>query len=230
MEVDHTPELGELGLLLKAARKTKGLSQRALSQRAGIPQSHVSKIEAGQVNLQVTSLMQIARALGLEMMLVPQKVIPAVEAITHSQTPSPSGTRSHTAESPVVSEAREALRKVAKDVERISRALGSLPELDRLAATARDLQRLPLTPNLADQVRDRLKDILPTQTQLKTAMKTHQDVVDLLKAPALADALKAASLAAENLRQIRNALAHGAAPASIQSMPAYRLTDGDVDA
>ena len=36
---------------LKAARQEKGLSQRELSAKAGVPQSHISKIERGAVDL-----------------------------------------------------------------------------------------------------------------------------------------------------------------------------------
>lgn len=69
---------------LKAARKAKGLSQRNLSARAGIPQSHFSKIESGKVDLQLSSLIQLARLLDLEVTLVPTKAIPAVISIVRS--------------------------------------------------------------------------------------------------------------------------------------------------
>ena len=67
---------------LKAARLAKGLSQRALSERAGVPQSHISKIERGGVDLRHSSLVEIARALGLEVTLVPRKDLAAVRSIT----------------------------------------------------------------------------------------------------------------------------------------------------
>ena len=67
---------------LKAAREAQGLSQRKLSQLAGVPQGHISKIENGNVDLRVSSLIQLARALGLELTLVPRKALPAVNAIT----------------------------------------------------------------------------------------------------------------------------------------------------
>lgn len=66
---------------LKLARKSKGLSQRDLSARSGVPQSHISKIESGAVDLRVSSLVELARILGLELVLVPRKVLPAVTAV-----------------------------------------------------------------------------------------------------------------------------------------------------
>jgi HTH-type transcriptional regulator/antitoxin HipB len=66
---------------LKAARAARGLSQRKLSQLAGVPQGHISKIESGNVDLRVSSLIQLARALGLELTLVPRKTLPAVNTI-----------------------------------------------------------------------------------------------------------------------------------------------------
>ena len=69
---------------LKAARARKGLSQRALSAKSGVPQSHISKIESGGVDLRVSSLIALARVLGLELELVPKKSIPAVKSIVRS--------------------------------------------------------------------------------------------------------------------------------------------------
>ena len=66
---------------LKAARERKGLSQRALGVRVGLPQSHISKIENGGVDLQASSLLEIARALDLELILVPRGILPAIRAI-----------------------------------------------------------------------------------------------------------------------------------------------------
>jgi transcriptional regulator with XRE-family HTH domain len=52
---------------LKNARKAKGLSQRALSELVRAPQSHISKIESGGVDLRVSSLVELARVLDLEL-------------------------------------------------------------------------------------------------------------------------------------------------------------------
>jgi transcriptional regulator with XRE-family HTH domain len=69
---------------LKAARQAKGLSQRTLSQLAGVPQSHISKIENGAVDLRLTSLIELSRVLGLELTLVPRKALPAINSIIRS--------------------------------------------------------------------------------------------------------------------------------------------------
>ena len=66
---------------LKAEREAQGLSQLALSKLAGIPQSHISKIENGTVDLRLSSLIELARVLGLELILVPRKALPAVKSI-----------------------------------------------------------------------------------------------------------------------------------------------------
>ena len=69
---------------LKAAREAKGLSQRDLSSRAGVPQSHISKIENGAVDLRLSSLISLARILDLELTLVPRKIVPAIRSIVRS--------------------------------------------------------------------------------------------------------------------------------------------------
>jgi len=69
---------------LKEARQKKGLSQRALSAKSGVPQSHISKIESGVVDLRISSLIALARVLDLELELVPKKAIPAVKSIVRS--------------------------------------------------------------------------------------------------------------------------------------------------
>ncbi len=71
---------------LKKARVAQGLSQRMLSAKSGVPQSHLSKIEQGGVDLRISSLVAIARTLGLEFVLVPQKAMPAIETIVRSST------------------------------------------------------------------------------------------------------------------------------------------------
>lgn len=77
-----SPNLQPLITELAAARREVKLSQRALGRKIGLAQSHVSKIERGAVDPQLSNLLEIARALGLELMLVPRRLVPAVRALT----------------------------------------------------------------------------------------------------------------------------------------------------
>ena len=71
---------------LREARKRKGLSQRELSARSGVPQSHISKIESGNVDLRVSSLIALARVLDMELCIAPKKSVPAIQAIIRGTT------------------------------------------------------------------------------------------------------------------------------------------------
>ena len=66
---------------LKDARKAQGLSQADLGAKAGIPQSHISKVENGDVDLRISSLVELARVLKLELELVPRGAVTAVRVI-----------------------------------------------------------------------------------------------------------------------------------------------------
>lgn len=69
---------------LRKAREAKGLSQRELGKKAGVPQGHISKIENGAVDLRVSSLVALARTLDLELALAPRKVVPALKSLARS--------------------------------------------------------------------------------------------------------------------------------------------------
>ncbi|WP_210163050.1 helix-turn-helix domain-containing protein [Salinarimonas rosea] len=75
-----------IAMRLKSARLGKGLSQRALGALVGLPQSHVSKIESGAVDLKLSSLVELARVLDLDLRLVPRKALPAVDSIVRAVT------------------------------------------------------------------------------------------------------------------------------------------------
>lgn len=66
---------------LAQARKAAKLSQAGLGQQMGLPQSHISNIERGLVDPQTGNLVEMARLLGYEVMLVPLQLVPAVTAI-----------------------------------------------------------------------------------------------------------------------------------------------------
>lgn len=66
---------------IRKARKAKRISQRAVSQKTGLPQAQISKIENAAVDLKTSSLIALARALDLEVMMVPRQMVPAIKAL-----------------------------------------------------------------------------------------------------------------------------------------------------
>lgn len=76
-----------LSLLAETIRQTrlqKGWSQRELSARARLPQAQISRLETGNVDPQVSTLVELARTLDLDLKLVPRTAITAVEAAVRS--------------------------------------------------------------------------------------------------------------------------------------------------
>lgn len=70
---------------LKYFRKIKGITQEELSKKIGIPQSHISKIEAGNIDIRISSLEEIVRLLDMEIMFVPRTLILAIEAFIYEK-------------------------------------------------------------------------------------------------------------------------------------------------
>lgn len=63
------------------ARKLKRWPQVQLAQKLGVPQSYVAKIESGKTDVGISKIIEIARLLDHELMLVPKNKIAAVRAL-----------------------------------------------------------------------------------------------------------------------------------------------------
>lgn len=60
-------------------RRARGLSQRQLSESAGVPQAHISRIESGGVDLRLSSLLAIAHALNHDLAILPFQAVPPAD-------------------------------------------------------------------------------------------------------------------------------------------------------
>lgn len=67
----------QLADILRTARVQRGFSQRDLAVLVDMPQSHLSKIEAGAVDLRVSTLAKLADALGLGLRVTAEPEVPA---------------------------------------------------------------------------------------------------------------------------------------------------------
>ena len=71
----------EIGRLLKQTRLAASLTQEQIAEMAGISRPRYRYTETGTAAARATTLINIARALGLEMMLIPQSMVPAVKSL-----------------------------------------------------------------------------------------------------------------------------------------------------
>lgn len=65
-------------------RKINGLTQGQLAASAGLSRMTVQRIEAGEIDPRLSTLLEMARTLGMEPMLVPSDLRQEVEAFLRS--------------------------------------------------------------------------------------------------------------------------------------------------
>ncbi len=68
------------------SRKQKQLTQDELGKRLGLPQSYISRLESGRLDIRLSSLVELSRYLGFEVMFVPVSMAPTVQALLESNT------------------------------------------------------------------------------------------------------------------------------------------------
>ncbi|RZL65304.1 MAG: XRE family transcriptional regulator [Variovorax sp.] len=69
---------------LARARKSAGMTQAELAAAGGLSRMTVQRIEAGDIDPRLSTLLEMARALALEPMLVPGELRAEVEAFLRS--------------------------------------------------------------------------------------------------------------------------------------------------
>lgn len=198
---------------LKQTRENMGLSQRALSELSGVPQGHISKIENASVDLRLSSLIALARALDLELILSPRKSVAAVRSIIRSAD-GPSET------SPTVRSANQELARLQDSLKAAQAQFPQLRELAQIRRNANDLQHM-IRPSIDIDTLKGIRSVIE-----KIQKNSAQSVVErMTNESAMAELRKAL----ENVQTLRNSLAHS--PLSeiqdLAARPAYRLEDDD---
>lgn len=194
----------EMAASLREARIAKALTQKALGQRVGLPQSHISKIEKGAVDLKLSSLVEIARALGLEIKLVPRKALPAVEGAV----------RAHGA-TVETSRALSLLNQQAQIADRIKAEFPDLPQVEAFQNAIRSI------PNLQfDAAQLKALDEALQPAKRLTAITEGQGGV-----AALAKRLEEATSALRHFRKMQ--VQHAPLIEAARPRPAYRLEEDD---
>lgn len=210
---------------LKAARNNKGLSQRELGAKVGIPQSHISKIENGAVDLKTSSLIELARALDLELMLVPRALIPAVQGLQRGLT-----SRERSPSQTLVESAAKDLERTRKAAQQLTRFFPDARELQELANTIKDLQNRRLAASPAEQIRKLLEQIEAPIQAIKSMQKAQDPIEPMTSDQEFLKSVSQINRVTRDLRHLRNALAHGLSPSPQVPLPVYRLDEDDNDA
>lgn len=186
---------------LREAREAAGISQRDLSARSGLTQSHISQIERGTLEPGLSSLIDLSRALNLELVLVPKKLLPAVNGILQTSDVdrelSPEG-------------GHNALRLIEKGerlVKKQKSLYGSSADLDRIADALHFLRHAPLRATDLAAV----KNAIETLNRFQASDQSRETVNDI----------------ASTLQSLRNRIAHAPSEAP---RAAYSLAEDDDDA
>jgi transcriptional regulator with XRE-family HTH domain len=182
---------------LRQARLRKGWSQRDLSQKAGVPQAHISRIENGVVDVKLSTLVELARFLDLDLVLAPRAALPAIQALIHEAEANQD-----------LRSARGATNALASLARRLRQAHPDSRAIERLEALAPDIAAIaPLF-------------------QAPGALAELQDAIDDLQAAADAPGEDRGRLdrAVARLSDLRNSRVHAR---SATPAPAYSLEEED---
>jgi transcriptional regulator with XRE-family HTH domain len=199
--------------LLIAGRRRAGLSQSALGAKVGLTQSHISKIERGAIDLQASNLVEIARALDLELMLVPRQLVPAVRALQQEMAPSPGMDPS---------ELDKDLDRLARRSRRLTAEFPNAAALSVFAVTADELRTARLDRNGAREVRPLIDAIGTILDELRAFPSEGADPERATLSEKSADDISSITRA---LQSYRNSYVHG--EGNPIAAPAYRLEDSD---
>ena len=188
-----------------------------MSKRTGVPQSHISKIESGGADIRLSSLTKLARALDLDLKLIPRKAVPAVDNVVRSIVPTVAAT-------PAIKE----LNRTLDTVRNLCIVYPDLSELKKLQDSFQTLKNLHNVGKELEALRDIGKPIRELQQTYKNLAKAGQRSAEQLKAIHYAATIPAEQLqalreAASTAQNLRNQLVHANPEQPSLPRPAYRL-------
>jgi transcriptional regulator with XRE-family HTH domain len=199
----------DIARTLKRAREAKGLSQRALSAKAGLTQTHISKIENAAVDIQLSNLLELARALDLEVMLVPRRAVPAAQGLVREIE-----TATHT---PVI-DAGKAVRRLEHTVAKLATLYPDAKELERVHNLASAFQNFRLNKEQVQKITDATREFQRISESLQKIKPPNSSAAEMQRIGQIA----------HQLREMRNAIVHAVPSTDLNRvLPAYRLDEGE---
>ncbi|NYT86808.1 helix-turn-helix domain-containing protein [Pollutimonas harenae] len=76
--------INNLATELETIRKASGLTQGELAERAGLNRMTVQRMESGVLDPRISTVLEMARAMGMDLMLVPQSLRQEVHGFIQS--------------------------------------------------------------------------------------------------------------------------------------------------
>ena len=73
--------VSDIKTTIRSARKDRGLSQAELAGRLRMTQAQIARIENSLTDPRLSTLTELSRALGLELVLVPKQLLPSVKSL-----------------------------------------------------------------------------------------------------------------------------------------------------
>lgn len=137
-----------MGQTLANARETTGWTQRDLAAQADTTQARISKIENGDTDPRLSTIIELSRTLGLELMLVPTKHLPAVNALIRQDRLDVRG-RSSAA----------ILDRLANNLVQLRQHYPENEDLRQLDRATRELKGLRLTDDMEKPLREVLMTV-----------------------------------------------------------------------
>lgn len=205
---------------LRSAREARGMSQRDLSAKSGVPQSHISKIESGAVDLRLSSLVELARVLDLEVAIVPRKTLPALQAIVRSSGGADEGD--------VQRRANRELSQLQNFVSKLPEQVISRNEAENYVRIFRDLKDFRLSNSELKKIRNSalsIKNIKPYLSGTgNVKIYSHKDAEFSLDKKSMIEFFGGL----KEIKNIRNSIVHGVGADRRETVrPAYSLDEDD---
>jgi transcriptional regulator with XRE-family HTH domain len=200
----------DIARTIRQAREAKGLTQRALSEKTGLAQNHISRIETGSTDLQLSTLLELARALDMEMMLVPRNAVPAAQGLV----------RNLEATGRTSLDLGKSLRRLRSSIDRIASAYPSLKDVERLQRLSTAFMNLRLSTEQLQTIQDAAREL-----------RRVSQIAPRAKSSSIRDAKRERiSQITNQLQNIRNTVVHPLEFGNQNRVaPAYSLDKGNND-
>lgn len=189
---------------LREARIALDISQKELGERVGLPQSNIARLESGKVNPRLSNVLEIARALDMDLKLVPRRALPVIQGALRAN-------EMETGYRDATSRALHAITAFQDGLAQASTLNAALPE--SLHRTIAELQRCRFDHTQFQTLQDAIK---PAQTVIARLQNNNAS---------MNSTMRRIREAGKKLENLRNQIVHLSTSHVPEMKPAFTLED-----